>query len=423
MVEHGITDPTTGRFLVNGEVRTVDGRQVYGSVQNGVFFSEDGSIEVRADGTVEHGRLDDQGQFHSQRTVDGQVLYGTDTTDGGWISDDGKIALDKDGVVQHGLTDPGTKQFLPNGEVRTVDGRQVYGSVQDGVFYSEDGSLAVRSDGTVEHGHVDDRGQFHSQRTVDGQVLYGTDTTDGGWISDDGKIALDKDGNVEHGISTPDGQFVAGGTTHTLPDGTTLYGLQMGGDFYSADGSTIALSDGTVLHGSTDTSTGIFTPNNGDGVYVVSDDGIVHGNYDPKDGSIALSDGSRYMTPQAWRVDLPELLNAIATIKREKDNISTTLDLIDSKIRPEKLSAFWRGPAKNTFDPVRDWYKDASSDLMDILDEMIDRMQKSYDNYYQAESQNLQNMTPSGRQSQKVVPSVAAGSGSPGSSGGTRSHH
>ncbi|MCO5974950.1 hypothetical protein, partial [Actinoallomurus soli] len=195
-VLHGITDPNTHQFLPNGATRTMpDGSVVYGVNSDGNFYSEDGKLLIKADGTVEHGFTDGQGYFHSARTVDGQTVYGSDTTDGGWISDDGKTAFDKDGKMVHGITDPNTHNFLPNGATHTMpDGSVVYGVNSDGNFYSEDGKLLIKADGTVEHGYTDGQGYFHSARTVDGQTVYGSDTTDGGWISDDGKTAIDKDG-------------------------------------------------------------------------------------------------------------------------------------------------------------------------------------------------------------------------------------
>jgi WXG100 family type VII secretion target len=91
-------------------------------------------------------------------------------------------------------------------------------------------------------------------------------------------------------------------------------------------------------------------------------------------------------------VNLQALSDAIATVRREKDNISGTLDQIDIRIR--NLSAYWAGPAYDSFDPVATWYNNARYDLMDILDEIILRLQKSYNNYHQAEFQNAENMTP-----------------------------
>jgi WXG100 family type VII secretion target len=91
-------------------------------------------------------------------------------------------------------------------------------------------------------------------------------------------------------------------------------------------------------------------------------------------------------------VDLQALSEAIATVRRERDGISGTLDQVDIRIR--NLSAYWAGPAYDSFDPVATWYSNARYDLVNILDEIILRLQKSYDNYRQAEYQNAGNLTP-----------------------------
>jgi uncharacterized protein YukE len=252
--------------------------------------------------------------------------------------------------------------------------------------------LLIKADGTVEHGFTDGQGYFHSVRTVDGQTVYGFDTTDGGWVSDDGKIAIGKDGKVEHGITDPNTHnFLPNGTTHTLPDGTVLYGYTVGGDFYSEDGTTIVLANGTVLHGTTDTNTGIFTPNNGNGVYLILKTGIVHGKRDASDNSVVTDGGQRYMSPGSWGIDLQALLNAIAAVQRERNTISDTLDQIDTKL--SDLDRYWKGPAADTFEPVAKWYTEVKSDLLGILDDIITRMTKSHDNYQNAESGNAANVT------------------------------
>jgi WXG100 family type VII secretion target len=111
------------------------------------------------------------------------------------------------------------------------------------------------------------------------------------------------------------------------------------------------------------------------------------GSQDP-----AGSGGQNIPGSAAFGVNLQALSDAIATVHREKDNISGTLEQIEMRMR--NLNGYWHGPAHDSFDPVRKWYNNATTDLMDILDEIILRMQKSYDNYHQAESQNLQNLTP-----------------------------
>jgi uncharacterized protein YukE len=93
-----------------------------------------------------------------------------------------------------------------------------------------------------------------------------------------------------------------------------------------------------------------------------------------------------------FMVALQALLNAIATVQRERDNISKTLEQIETKM--SHLAFYWKGPAYDSFDPIETWYTSATFDLMGLLDEIIARMQKVYDNYHRAESVNAANVTP-----------------------------
>ncbi|MEU9407508.1 WXG100 family type VII secretion target, partial [Streptomyces sp. NPDC048281] len=395
VVHHGITDPGTGQFLENGEVRTIDGRQVYGSVQDGVFFSEDRDVMVTGDGTVEHGFTDSDGRFHAERTVDGQALYGSVTQDGGWLSDNGKVWVDKDQVAHHGITDPGTGQFLENGEVRTIDGRQVYGSVQDGVFFSEDRDLMVTADGTVEHGYTDSDGRFHAERTIDGKTMYGSVTQDGGWISDDGTVAEYKDGSIHHGLVDPTtNQFVENGIKYTLPDGTVMYGTMIGKDFLSADLTTLVLQNGTVVHGTLDTDTGIFTPagSSGAAAYVLTDDGAIYGTKRDADGAYVLDNGQVVMTPGAWAIDLAQLEDAIKLTKSKLKSIEGHIETINQQYA--SVRNVWSSPAGDTFGDVSKKAGNGMDKCQQLLAEIAARMQTSYDNYLAAESANLRNVTP-----------------------------
>jgi WXG100 family type VII secretion target len=118
-----------------------------------------------------------------------------------------------------------------------------------------------------------------------------------------------------------------------------------------------------------------------------------HSDHGIKEGIVADSGGGgQTQGGSDFGVDLQALSDAIATVQREKDNISGTLDQIDIRIR--NLSAYWAGPAYDSVDPVTTWYDNARYDLMGILEEIIARMKKSYDNYHQAESQNAENVTP-----------------------------
>ncbi|MFK0156994.1 hypothetical protein ACIQVK_33665, partial [Streptomyces sp. NPDC090493] len=174
-------------------------------------------------GDSDPGQTTSNDQNLTERTVDGQHLLGSDTQDGGWISQDGTVYVSGDGTVEHGLTAP-DGSFLANGEVRQIDGDSVYGTrLDDGSFLSEDGKTMVTAGGVVEHGQTTADGQFVTERAVDGQDLWGSDTQDGGWISQDGTVYVSSDGTVEHGLTAPDGSFLANGEVRQI-DGDSVYG-------------------------------------------------------------------------------------------------------------------------------------------------------------------------------------------------------
>jgi uncharacterized protein YukE len=262
--------------------------------------------------------------------------------------------------------------------------------VQDGIFYAEDGTLLVTADDRVEHGYTDDQNRFHAQRIVNGQTMYGFDTDDGGWISDNGKVSVDKDGSVQFGISTPDGHFLPGGTTRTLPNGDVLYGWNKGDDFLSWDGNTLVRGNGDVIHGHLDQDTGIFTPDKGAGAYVITDDGAIYGTYQD-DGSILGGDGNVYMTPQAWGVDLPEFHDAIAFVRGKSGLIEDHIDAIHRK--SQAIYRGWTSPAGDTFGDVSRKAATAMLVLQGLLEEMVTRMNKSYDNYLVTEQANTKNLS------------------------------
>lgn len=189
---------------------------------------------------------------------------------------------------------------------------------------------------------------------------------------------------------TVDGQ-VPDGSTRRLPDGSTLHGAPVGKDFVSADGHTVVLGDGTVLHGTMDTSTGIFTADDG-GSYFAGKDGIRHGAMQ-NDGSLMLDDHkTRVMTPKSWQVDLKQMADAIVTIQAKADAIhdhNTTINQSYSDIKHA-----WSSPAGQTFEDVADQAHKAMSGLRELLADMIDCMQKTHDTYERTELANVKNVTP-----------------------------
>jgi len=386
-VETGITDPTTGNFLPNGTTRVIDGQHLYGTVQDGTFISEDGTVLQLQNGFVEHGTTDASGNFLASTTVDGRQVWGNYGSDGSFLSQDGKIYVPAGGAPEYGITDPTTGSFLPNGTTRVIDGQTLYGTVLDnGDFVSEDGTVLQLPNGFVEHGKTDASGNFLASTTVDGQQVWGNYGSDGSFLSQDGTIFIPAGGAPEYGVTDPaSGSFLPGATTYTLSDGTVLYGYEDDGSFWSYDGSTIVLSDGTVVTGSLDQGDGIFTGNNGDD-YLLGQNGIVQVTPN-SDGSFTTSDGSVVMTPQSWQTDL-------SAFQAAQGEISTYIANIDSEYQTIRanysvIEAAWSSPAGFSFTEATSTIDLAMQRLDLVLNSITSAMQTTYDNYYEAEQQAI----------------------------------
>jgi uncharacterized protein YukE len=375
-IEHGIKAPD-GTFIPNGSTDVLpDGTTLYGTHVGNAFYTYDGSTIVLGDQTVVHGHLDDKtGIF----TADNGSTYGV--TDKGIFS--GTAAGNGSVLLSNG-------QSMAPETQRVIDGQTVSGyATTDGGWMSADGTIHVDANGAVEHGRTTADGMFETSRVVDGQTMWGSPTTNGGWMSEDGKVYIDPDNNVQHGIKAPDGTFIQNGTTHKLSDGTTLYGTAVGSSFYTSDGSTIVLGDGTVVHGHLDTSTGIFTGDNGS-TYGVTDDGIYTGTVQDDDGSVLLGNGETLMTPGAWAIDLQKMADAITTVKTKSGSIDGHVTAITGEYT--KVSAKWSSPAGETFADVTKKASTAMTDMQTMLTDMVSRMQLSHDNYYNTEVLNTKNV-------------------------------
>ncbi|MGW1726759.1 WXG100 family type VII secretion target [Streptomyces sp. NPDC002306] len=233
---------------------------------------------VTADGVVEHGQTTADGQFLTERTVDGQPLLGSDTQDGGWISDDGTVYVADDGAVQYGTTaSDGT--FVADGgqAVPADDGTQVSGSESGG---------AVAPEGTAES--TTEETSSLTPMTVGGQTLLGTATTDGGWMSQDGTVYVAGDGEVAYGLTMPDGSFLPNGEVRTVNGQQTYGSVLSDGTWLSADGTVEVSPDGTVRTGQT-TEDGVFlTARTVDGQSLLGTD-TSDGGWISQDGTVYVS--------------------------------------------------------------------------------------------------------------------------------------
>ena len=331
------------------------------------------------------------GQDLVARDISGQAVYGTVGPDGSFLSQGGTIYVSPSGQVETGITDPTTDTFIPNGVVRTIDGRTVYGAVlSNGDFISEDGTLLQQPDGFVEHGKIQD-GTFLAETTVNGQVVWGNYGTDGSFLSQGGTIYVSPSGQVETGVTTPSGSFLAGGTTHALAGGAVVYGYMIAGTFVDYDGSKIVLNNGTVVAGTLNHSTGVFTGNNGQD-YFVGQSGVIPVR-PQSDGSYVEPDGSVIMTPHSWSVDLSLFSDAMQTVMNNTQSISDAYASIQAQYGA--IESLWTSPAGTSFADITSVIDSAMSRLYTVLDSVYTAMQSSYTTYQTEEQTNAKNFTGS----------------------------
>lgn len=221
------------------------------------------------------------------QNVDGRLVTGYQTDNGGFMSTDRTIYVPPGGAPEYGITDPTTGNFLQGGSTRVIDGQTVYGTVQNGIFVSEDNTLLQMPNGFVEHGTTDASGDFQAYAVVDGQRVSGNYDDNGNFMSTDEKIYVPAGAAPEHGITDPTtGYFLEGGSMRVI-DGQNVYGTVDGsGDFLSADGTILQLPGGFVEHG--------VTVGNSFIAEVTVNGQVVKGNYDAN-GDFQSLDGTVYI--------------------------------------------------------------------------------------------------------------------------------
>ncbi|PSM42997.1 hypothetical protein C6Y14_12540 [Streptomyces dioscori] len=102
-----------------------------------------------------------------------------------------------------------------------------------------------------------------------------------------------------------------------------------------------------------------------------------------------MADGTRKMSRGEFEVALGRLGEATRKVRGISGNIEGDLEQIRSRFA--SLPDVWRSPAEASSEPVMRWFDRASADLHALLEEMVRRMQVSYDTYLDAEKANFHN--------------------------------
>jgi WXG100 family type VII secretion target len=95
------------------------------------------------------------------------------------------------------------------------------------------------------------------------------------------------------------------------------------------------------------------------------------------------------VTPEEFEVDLQAFATAISTVSKDRDSVrghSATLKGIFVEVQ-----SIWDGPAGNTFDSLKPAFDKALDALNTLLDDLVIRMQQTYDNYVAVEDANSKN--------------------------------
>ncbi|MCD0484787.1 WXG100 family type VII secretion target [Streptacidiphilus sp. ASG 303] len=92
------------------------------------------------------------------------------------------------------------------------------------------------------------------------------------------------------------------------------------------------------------------------------------------------------VSDREFKVDLQELADAAAGVRRHASRIDEALDGISRTFT--SINTAWVSPAADTLTPVETWFTNVARDLRDLLDEMVRRMHTAHANYSTAEEHN-----------------------------------
>jgi uncharacterized protein YukE len=97
-----------------------------------------------------------------------------------------------------------------------------------------------------------------------------------------------------------------------------------------------------------------------------------------------------FSSDPSFEVHLQALWDAYVTVGKEHGVI--TQKLVDIKNKTNKLEGYWRAPTFSDFKHVEAWFERVSAELAELLQEIVNRLRGSYDNYHNAELTNLGNL-------------------------------
>jgi WXG100 family type VII secretion target len=101
--------------------------------------------------------------------------------------------------------------------------------------------------------------------------------------------------------------------------------------------------------------------------------------------------GTVQIGSEEFKVDLQQFHDAIGQVGGNRGTIEDCFNQITTQFN--SLQANWQGPAAESYDNLRTTLQSAIAAMLEVLSEIISRMQTTYDNYNSAESSNARNLT------------------------------
>jgi len=115
----------------------------------------------------------------------------------------------------------------------------------------------------------------------------------------------------------------------------------------------------------------------------------------------------KQMTFTEFRSNLADLKGAATDIGLKKKWIMDCMDNVRANF--SEFEKEWQAPSEVTFSEVRQWFERSYVHLDALLDEIVTRLWKAYDNYHDVELKNIANLKlpPHGDDSRKTRSEMA----------------
>ena len=110
----------------------------------------------------------------------------------------------------------------------------------------------------------------------------------------------------------------------------------------------------------------------------------------------------KHMTLEEFKVNLEDLRNAATEIGLKKKWIMDCMDGVRTCFTA--FEGDWHAPSEVTFHDVQLWFDKSYTHLESILDDIIGRMWKAYNNYHHAETANVVNLSMKGKHRDDASP-------------------